>query len=78
MNNKENNKKRAYTSPEIKVYPIQEVLFICASITPNANTSGTTSWDAEQEHNGGGVVIGDGSSIAPAKTWGNLWEDDTE
>jgi len=70
-------KKRAYTTPTIKVYPIQEDnLLQAASVTPNGNASGTTSWDTEQEQNGGELLIGDDSNVAPAKSWGNVWEEE--
>ena len=71
------NKKRAYTTPKIKVYPIlDDYLLLTASITPNSNASGTTSWDTEQEQNGGELLIGDDSNVAPAKSWGNVWEEE--
>lgn len=71
-------KKRAYTTPEIKVYPMQSDFFICGSVVPDVNTSSNASWEADQEHNGGTIFLGDGSNVSPAKSWGSVWEDGAE
>jgi len=74
MDNME-RKKRAYTTPEIKVYPMRSEPFMSPSVTPNGSASGTSNWDADEAHEGGTFYIGDKSSVAPAKDWGNVWEE---
>lgn len=74
--NRMEHKKRAYTKPEIKIYPTElNNSLLQASITPSPSTS-YYYWDNPEEIDEGSVIIGDPSSVAPAKNWGNVWEEE--
>lgn len=73
------SKKQKYYKPEIKVYPADtDNLLQTVSVTPNGNGSGNTPWNGEQEYEGQTTIVGDGSSVAPAKNWGDIWEEESE
>ena len=74
--NRMEHKKRAYTKPEIKVYPTElNNSLLQASITPSPSMS-YYYWDNPEEIDEGSIIIGDPSSVAPAKNWGNVWEEE--
>ena len=69
-------KKRAYTTPEIMVYPMEnDILLQTVSVTPNG---GTSNWEADETHEGGIGIVDDGSNMAPAKKHNSLWDDEEE
>lgn len=74
--NENRNRKHAYLKPACEIIKTEPEGFICASVTPNAGGSFEGSWDSEQQHDGG-IVIGDGTGIAPAKP-GTLWSEDED
>ena len=69
-------KKRVYTMPEIKVYPVEnDNLLKTVSVTPNGTASDAAQWDAEQEIDNGEWTVGDKSQVVPAKDWGSVWDE---
>ena len=73
---KKKKEKRAYQKPEITVYLIDNELLVSASIIPNASDSTCSTWQWDEEtHDGGSIVIDDGSTVAPAKRNQNIWDD---
>ena len=72
-------KKRAYITPEIKVYPMENnSLLQTVSVTPNGSASGTSNWEADETHEGGIGIVEDGSNMAPAKKHNSLWDEEEE
>ncbi|EGV29472.1 hypothetical protein HMPREF9431_02224 [Segatella oulorum F0390] len=57
--------KRVYITPESKVYVMQTEQLICGSVTPHPKGSTTTQWDNDEESEGGTILVGDESTIAP-------------
>lgn len=58
--------KLAYRKPICSVIPVCAEGPLCVSVTPNAGASSEAPWGGEQTHEGG-VIIGDGTGLAPAK-----------
>ncbi len=71
-------KKRAYITPEMKVYPMENSLLQTVSVTPDAGASGTSNWEADETHEGGIGIVDDGSNMAPAKKHNSLWNEGEE
>ena len=65
--------KLAYKQPLCSVIPIYAEGSLCASVTPHGTLSSEDPGGGEQVHEGG-IVIGDGSGLAPAKQQPS-WDD---
>lgn len=63
---KKHVKKSMYRQPVCRIIPVCAESPLCASVTPDGGASSEASWGGEQVHEGG-VVIGDGTGLAPAK-----------
>ena len=71
------NKKHFYEPPKSEVIELENERFICNSVRPNAGGSTVQpGYDDKGEHDAGTVIIGDESSMAPAKQSG--WFDDED
>ena len=68
-------KKRTYEKPESRVLKLTVEQFICTSVVPDAQNSNSPTWDAEQRHDVGIMYVGE-DETAPAKHWGDQWDDD--
>ena len=68
---------KGYVSPMCDVTEVMNEGVICVSVGLDAAGSSTqTNWDNKGEHDVGTVMIGDGSSVAPAKKNGWFEEED--
>ena len=68
--------RRDYVSPMCCVTELMNEGVICVSVGPDAGGSTMPNWDNKGEHDAGTVIIGDESSMAPAKQSG--WFDDED
>ena len=74
--NKEQKERLLYVTPRCTVVPVEEEGFICVS--PRFDPAGSTTetnYDDKGEHDMGSVYFGDESTVAPAKNWGDVWEE---
>lgn len=69
-------KKCMYLKPTCEIIKTELEDFLCVSVTPDAANSSEGSWNPEQQHEGG-IIIGDGTGIAPAKP-SISWFDDED
>ena len=74
--NREQKERLLYVTPRCTVVPVEEEGFICVS--PRFDPAGSTTetnYDDKGEHDMGSVYFGDESTVAPAKDWGDVWEE---
>jgi hypothetical protein len=67
--------KRLYVSPWCETVEMELIGLLCSTVFPDGNYStqpSDWSYDNKGEHDVGGVVVGDDSSIAPAK-YNEFW-----
>jgi len=70
------NRKESYVKPECNVVQLTMEQLICVvSVRPDASFSSSSLYDDKGEHDVGTILIGDPSTVAPAKQ-GGLWEED--
>lgn len=62
-----------YVTPQCYIMRAETESFICTSVTPNANGSGSEGWNGETSHEGGTGYLGGDDDVAPGKVnpWAN-------
>lgn len=70
-------KKKDYERPECNIHEMETETFICASVTPDASVSQHQwGYDDKGVHEVGSILLGDETTVAPAKR--NYFEEDED
>ena len=69
--------KKLYVAPECNTIQVEAMQFICASVTPDAIASQhQCNYDDKGVHEVGSIILGDETTVAPAKE--NYFEEDED